>query len=439
MSNKAQKFCNLHTFVKKENSGLYDLLEDMCAVGLFRPKYPTTFINPSKEVVAKLKSLVDKGESDVAFEHLQKHFIYGKHTSLTGELINYNSKVVKTKLADVTQKMDKLSLWKSKDDNVAVFQQTSTDFLEEGAKKPKPTSDKKKVVKITSGSEPNRMEATKELLNKSKDNKVMHVFARAVNGILLELKKQSEDGYKSVLTKLDPNPVLCWYILVKPCTSCESDNCESHVPDSVFDEWYKKRDVDFNKNSTTLLREAFSSNDFDNSLIAKAKNARDTIDMVGFKQTRDSIMETYEGDMLTLLEDELRFRFSDLPADNFSCNSANISELNGINWDKPEESLVLLKDSSSLLNSVLHKVMQEFVASNAFHYTMFNDNVHQKLENNIVGAGAGAKKIVKVLGKEGRKLIKSMEDADEEEELGKFVSSLTKSQLASLKKILKSL
>lgn len=439
MSNKAQKFCNLHTFVKKENPGLYDLLEDMCAVGLFRPKYPTTFINPSKEVVAKLKSLVDKGESDVAFEHLQKHFIYGKHTSLTGELINYNSKVVKTKLSDVTQKMDKLSLWKSKDDNVAVFQQTNTDFLEEGAKKPKPTADKKKVGKITSGSEPNRMEATKELLNKSKDNKVMHVFARAVNGILLELKKQSEDGYKSVLTKLDPNPVLCWYILVKPCITCESDNCESHVPDSVFDEWYKKRDVDFNKNSTALLREAFSSNDFDNSLIAKAKKARDTIDMVGFKQTRDSIMETYGGDMLTLLEDELRFRFSDLPADNFSHDSANISELNGLNWDKPEESLVLLKDSSSLLNSVLHKVMQEFVASNAFHYTMFNDNVHQKLENNIVGAGAGAKKIVKVLGKEGRKLIKSMEDADEEEELGKFVSSLTKNQLASLKKILKSL
>lgn len=436
---KAQKFCNLHTFVKKENSGLYDLLEDMCAVGLFRPKYPTTFINPSKEVVAKLKSLVDKGESDVAFEHLQKHFIYGKHTSLTGELINYNSKVVKTKLSEVTQKMDKLSLWKSRDDNVAVFQQTSADFLEEGAKKARPLTDKKKVGKITSGSEPSRVEATKELLNKSKDDNVMHVFARAVNGILLELQKQSEDDYKSVLTKLDPNPVLCWYILIKPCANCNSDNCAKHVPDSVFDEWYKKRDVDFNKKSTAVLREAFSSNDFDNSLIAKAKQARSNVDMVGFKQTRDSIIATYDEDFLTLLEDELRFRFSDLPASNFSHDSANISELNGVNWDQPEESLVLLKDSSSLLNSVLHKVMQEFVISNAFHYTMFNDSVHQKLENNIVGAGSGANKVVKILGKEGRKLIKSMEDADEEEELGKFVSSLTKSQLSSLKKILKSL
>jgi hypothetical protein len=70
---------------------------------------------------------------------------------------------------------------------------------------------------------------------------------------------------------------------------------------------------------------------------------------------------------------------------------------------------------------------------------MYNDNVHKKLESNIVGAGNGAKKIVNILGKEGRKLIKSMEDADEEEELSKFVSSLNKKQLSSLKKILKSM
>jgi hypothetical protein len=440
MSKANPKFCNLHTFVKKENPSLYELLEDMCAVGLFRPKHPTTFINPSKEVVAKLKALIEKGESDVAFEHLQKHFLFGKHPVLKGELITYNSKAMKTDLSKTTTKNDKFSQWSSRGDNVVVFTQTNTDFLEEGAVKERPKLDRPKKGKGESNSQ--RMEATKELLQKAANgDNIMHVFAKNVNGLLEVLKKHCEDNnedekIKLVMSKLDPNPVLCWYILVKP----SAVNCENlYIDDHVFNAWFESRKNNMNNDKTSLLRSLITSNGRDKSLLAKAQNARGKVNTAGFAQTRQSIISSYDNDMCGLLEDELRFRLSDKGGDELVWNSPEIVELNNLNWNDPEQSLVLLKSSNSLLNSCLHKIMQEFVNSNSFHYTMYDDSLYEKLEKNIVGAGNGAKKIVKILGKEGRKLIKSMEDADEEDELSKFVSSLNKRQLGSLKKILKSM
>jgi hypothetical protein len=433
--NKKTNSCSLYSFVKHDKNGLYELLEDMCAVGLFRPRNPTTFINPSKAVVAKLDELIKDGKSDTAFEHLQKHFLHDTHSKLTGELITFNSRVMKTDLSKVTEKNNEFSLWANRGENVVVFNQTNDKFLEEGDKKERPKFDKPKKGK--GESEQQRMEATKELLKKvSNGEKIMHVFAKHVNGLLEVLKSQDEENLKLVMSKLDPNPVICWYILVKP----SAVNCDNlYINDSVFNSWFEGRKNNINNDKTSLLREAFKSNDFDKSLLAKAKDARGNINTDGFSQTRSSIVSSYDNDMCCLLEDELRFRLSNMGEDDLHYNSSIISELNNLNWNEPEQSLVLLKSSNSLLNSCLYKIMKDFITSNAFHYTMYNENIHQQLEKNIVGAGSGAKKIVNILGKEGRKLIKSMEDADEEEELSRFVSSLNKKQLSSLKKILKSM
>jgi len=438
MSKAGVKYCSLHTFVKKENPELFNLLEDLCAIGLFRPKYPTTFINPSSKVVNKLKDLISKGDSETAFEHLQKHFIYGKHTELKGELVTYNSKAMKTDLSKVTKKNTNFNLWKSRGDNVVVYDQTSDDLLEEGAEKERPKSEKKNSTKKGKG-DADRMSITHDLLKKASNGEnIMHVFAHNINGLLEVLKQHDENQFKKILEKLDPNPVVCWYILVKPscdCSSVNEDNC--YVSDEVFDKWASLGNANINNTKSTLLREVFSSNDFDTSKIAKAKNARKSLNEVGFKQTRESIVNSYDN-MTTLLEDELRFRMSDMDNSQLVWNSPEVSELNHLRWDAPENELVLLKNSNSLLNSCLHKIMLDFVSSNAFHYTMFNDEIHKKLENNIVGAGPGAKKIVKVLGKQGRKIIKNLEDSDDENDISRFVSSLNKKQLASLKKVLNS-
>jgi hypothetical protein len=436
---KVQKFCNLHTFVKKENPELYNILEDMCAVGLFRPKYPTTFINPSKEVVAKLKSMVDKGDSDLAFEELQKHFIYGKHTSLSGELINYNSKVVKSDLSKITKKSGNTHLWKSKEGNVVVYNQTNGDLLEEGETKKRPKLESSKTKKGKGESiEEDRVIATRELLDMSKNSNIMHVFAKHVNGLLTTLQKLDENKFSEVSSKLDSNPVVCWYILVKPC-KYDCSGCDNYISNEVFNEWFNNRKENPNNRMTSLLRETFKSGETDREKAKQARNKRNNLDLNGFKNAVSSVISSYDNDLCVLLEDEVRFRFSDMDDKTLTPDSSEISELNQLNWGSPSESLVMFKEDSTLLCPLLYKVIQQFVESSAFHYTMFNDSILEKLEGNIVGAGLGAKKVVKILGKEGRKLIKTMEDSGEEEELGKFVSSLTAKQANSLKKILKSL
>jgi hypothetical protein len=404
------KYCNLYVFVKKENPDLFDILEDMCAVGLFRPKYPVTFVNPSKAVVAKLKKLVDDGEPDLAFEKLQSHFLYGKHATLKGKFVTYNRKEMKSDLTKITKASD-FKQWKH--DNSMVFNQTNDALLEEGAETDRPKLEKQ----VKGKGEHDKLSVTREI------PRTMADYARNLNGLLEVLKQSSESKFATVCSKLDPNPVIAWHILVKPSASSSE-----YISDEVFDQWASTRESNVNNRSTTLLREAFASDDYDKSEMAKAHDARKGINDSGFKQTLDSIVSSY-GSHTELLEDELRFRMSDMSIDEL-----DFAELELCSWD--ESCLVLFKLSNSLLNPCLHKIMQDFVASNAFHYTMYNDSIHKKLEDNIVGAGPGAKKIVKILGSKGRKFIKSL-DTDAEDEIAKFVSSLNKKQLGSLKKLLK--
>ncbi len=402
------KYCNLYVFVKKENPGLYDILEDMCAVGLFRPKYPTTFINPSKAVVAKLKKLVDEGEPDAAFEKLQAHFIYGKHSALDGKLVTYNRKELKSDPKKVT-KASKFEQWKH--DNIAVFEQSNDAFLEEGA-----DADRPKVERKVRGSNENKkLEITKKIPH------TVEAYAQHINGLLHTAKQEDSELYEKILHKLDPNLVLTWHILVKPTSEEESE----YISDRLFAKWAETYEVNPNNKTVDLLKEAFNSDNFQTSHIEHAQKARKEVNDSGFSQTLESIVATYENKML-LIEDELRFRFSDASVED------TVEEMEHFTWD--ESSMVLFRKSNSLLNSCLHKIMLDFLASNAFHYSMYNNNIHEKLAQ-IVGAGEGAKKVVKILGNNGRKLIKSLDGS--EDLIAKFVSSLSKKQVTELKKMLK--
>jgi len=87
MSSK-QKYCNLYTFVKKNNKELFSLIDDLCAENLFKQRYPLTFLNPSKDLVKKLEKLVDNGDQEKGLTNLKSLFIYGKHDILNKDLIN---------------------------------------------------------------------------------------------------------------------------------------------------------------------------------------------------------------------------------------------------------------------------------------------------------------------------------------------------------------
>lgn len=438
MSKNEYKFCNLYSFVKKHNVDLYNILEDMCAIGLFRPKHPVTFINPNSASVKKLSGLIDSGKSDVAFEELQKFFIYGKHKDLKkADLITYNSKLLKSKVAEMTKPNDKFKGWDNRD-NVSVFDQTSGDLLEEGEARQRPKLEKKPVVvkgKGETGDE--RMKATKKLLQLSSDDgvKIEHVFARHVNGLLVHLQEKDESKFKEVRHYIDPNPVLCWYLLVKPsCDSSSLSESSNYISDDIFLSWFNSMESNINNRSAKLLRELFSDDGYDKSKLAEASKKRNGLETDGCDKTAQSIISSYENNRVRLLEDELRFRFSD---SDLSADSDSINELNHVDWCNPDDATILFKNfEGSLCTSAVHNLMLNFKDSNAFHYCMFDESIHKKLENNIMGAGAGAKKILKIFGSKARKLVKKIEDSDEEEEMNKFISSLNKKQVSSLKKMM---
>ena len=71
---KGSTFCSLYTFIKEHNKPLFGTLDDMCAVGLFRPRYPVTFLNPNEKLTQKLVDMVESGDSEKAFNILQSLF-----------------------------------------------------------------------------------------------------------------------------------------------------------------------------------------------------------------------------------------------------------------------------------------------------------------------------------------------------------------------------
>lgn len=413
---KVQKFCNLYIFVKKENPDLFEILEDMCAVGLFRGKYPTTFINPSKAVTDKLVKLVNDGNVDVAFEHLQKHFIYGKHSSLSkGPFVTYNQKAMKSDLSKVTEPNKVFSQWQR--ENYAVFNQTNAAFLEEGDKADRPKLDKKKG----SAESNTKMMITKKL---QESNKCFHSFAYALNGLLSALQDDDVELFEEVKYKLDPNPVVCWYILVKP--SAES----KYISNDLFEKWADSFEENINNKSASLLRKIFESNDFGSDRIEEVQKIRSQLDDTGAQRYTQSIVNSYR-ETTELIEDEIRFRFSNCTEEEIG---EKFNDLDALSWTM--EDTILFKPTDSILSAGIVRTIKYFVESNSFHYSMYDHDLHVKFQNFIQGAGVSGKKIIKILGNEGRKLISSLKAEDE---LAKLVTSLTKKQITSLKKILKSM
>lgn len=418
---KAYKFCSLYTFVKKHNPELFELLDDMCASGLFRPKYPTTFIMPNAAMTKKLSGLVGEGDIDTAFEHLQKLFIYGKHAALDGDLVTYNLKKVKSTLSSLKPS----SHWKSWDrkDNVAVFD--AKDFPEEGDATQRPKTNK------AGGADHEcslREEVTKKIMSSKEPwAKKMHTIAYHLNSLLTVLEKEDSEAFDKACQVMDPNMVVSWYILIRPSAG---QSAQKYISNTVFEQWERMHDDAIK--SVALLKKCFSLDTMDKvKLATNAQKRKEVLGTEGFEQTINAAMGCYD-DKEALLEDELRFRFSD--AQEFT--DFHIHELNSVNWEDPESALVIFAkpSNSCLYKSSIHKLVKEFAKTDSFLYTRHTAAVMDKLAKNITGAGD--KKLIKVLGSKAKKILNSMSDA-EEERLAKMVKGLTKQQLDTLKKLIK--
>ncbi len=430
---KDKTFCSLYTFVKEHNPKLYELLEDMCAVGLFRPRFPTTFLNPGSDLVKKLNDLINEGESEKAFHQLQKLFIHGKHTSLKGELVTNGRNVVSDDLSSLKQDGN-FKHWESRD-NTIVYVYNEKEFPKVGKETvPIPKTERKAKGKgetdggfLFGSSSTTKCKATDELFKNNK-NDLQKEAAFRLNSLLTWLQNNGQEDLSNKLkNKLDPNLALSWYLIVQP-----KNNNNPYISKDIFEQWYPTYSRDII--SANLITNTFSNINNSDDLRRIQETRKNLVD-TGFTNYVNDIKNAYEGDNLRLLEDELRFRYSDEEIDQ-----GVKKELDSINWDDPSKSLILVRplvsSSCSLYQSYLFKLMKEFVNSSAFLYTILNDKLIEKFNKFGEIGGAGNVKMISILGSNYRSFIGGLQKIDPNESLTAFIGGLNSEQKNILKSLL---
>ena len=421
MSKTEKTYCSLHTFIKNTNRALYENLDDMCAVGLCRTRNDITFLNPNVKLTNKLIDLIENNQSELASELFKSLFIYGKHALLNKDVVNYNHKKYDEDLTGLKQ-LSSFKQWKDSQ-NVNVFDYKSDNFPKEGESASRPLMQKSRGKgKKGKEDENTKILYTHELMNTKDYSKVIY----ALNSLLGYVKN------KDLHHLIDPNMILSWYILVQP-----GKDDKPYISNDTFNDWAKNNSVDdLQRNKdvlSTILKETETPREklLDNRKDrTKAKQNEDSL-----KECKDAILQIYKNNYTKLLEDELRFRYSDEESDEMFENY--ICTLTMIDWNNPADSLVLLKNINNMHNSAILVCLQKFIDSSAFNYTLLNDDMCDKLKTSISGAGSGQrKKTVKILGHTHRNLLKETKSINTLDLIESLVSKLTPKEKTHLKSML---
>jgi hypothetical protein len=422
----SKEYCNLYSYIKENNNKLLSVVEELCAEGLFIGRSKKTFLNPNIDLVNQLQEDVDKGQDEEALYKLKSLFLNDVFGTIgpNAIIINFNQKSMNAKELDLVP--IKNLKWK-KGLELAIFDLKNKEFPKEGEKKEK---SKKAANDIMGGKElATRVEITNELINDYSSNEESKKFAYTLNSLLLFVKEKDKKVFEHVHKLLDPNLVVSWYIIVQPTAKMSN----KHIPDSLFSKWANKK-YKLPIKSVELIKELISSNNYDNKELKSIIEKRKSISGIGLKETIKDVVKSYNNNYHKLLDDELRFRFSDMK----ELEDDAIITLNLVDWDNPKKSLVLFDNipKSNLLQSEIHKVITQFIKSNAFLYTPYNDEIIQKIKNSISGAGSSAKNTLYICGGSLRDEIKKSSCGGIEFSLEDFVGGLSAEQRDELKSYL---
>lgn len=427
MSENKKTYCSLYTFVKRTNDALFNILDDTCTVGLFRSRNDITFLNPNETLTKEIVKMVYKGHNEEAAEKVKSLFIYGKHTSLNKDVVNYNNKKYKNDLSGLKQ----LSEFKQFKDNqnASVFNYTSNEFPIESEEVPRPSMNKSRG-KGKKGREDNnkKMLYTHELMNTKNYSTVIY----ALNSLLGYVKDNNEKTFNTVKNLIDPNMILSWYILVQP-----GKENKPYISNEMFNEWFEKNAVDDLPTDKEVLEELLEEITTSKESLKESKNNRDMAkeNEDSLEECKNTILEIYKNNYTKLLEDELRFRYSDEECDEMFENY--VCTLTMIDWNNPADSLVLLKHINNMHNSAVLVCLQKFINSNAFNYTLINNSMYKSVTESISGAGSGkGKKMIKFLGHNHRNTLKNTKSVKTIERIESLLNHLTPKERSHLKSIL---
>ena len=243
MSTTEKTYCSLYTFIKRTNQDLYDILDDMCAIGLVRTRNDITFLNPNGNLTNQLIDLIEKDQSEKASDLFKSLFIYGKHTSLNKDVVNYNHKKYGEDLSGLKQ-LSSFKQWKDSQ-NVSVLDYKSDKFPKEGESAERPVIQRTKGKGKRGGNDDHKREYTNELMETKDHHKIIY----ALNSLLNYVRTNNTERFASIKQVIDPNMVLSWYIIVQP-----GKTTPDYVSHDMFNEWKKNNKIDELSTNTDVIQ-----------------------------------------------------------------------------------------------------------------------------------------------------------------------------------------
>lgn len=422
MSKTEKTYCSLYTFIKRTNPDLYDVLDDMCAVGLFRTRNDITFLNPSEKLTKQLVDMIEKDNAEGAYNKLKSLFIYGKHSKLNKDVISYNNKKYSDNLSELNQ-LSEFKQWKDSQ-NVSVFDYKSDKFPTEGEDAERPIMNRSKGKGKKGGEISKKITFTHELMETKDYKKVIY----ALNSLLKSLDNNKLEKIKSII---DPNMILSWYIIVQPGKANDT-----HISNEDFNNWANANTIDNMAENTDVLRDILENIKASKQTLMETKQKRENAkEIMELSNIQEHLQNIYDNNKTKLLEDELRFRYSD--ESNESMFDNYICALTMIDWNNPSDSLVLLKNINNMNNNAVLHCLQKFIHSSAFNYTLLSNDMCDKLKESISGAGSKkGKKMVKVLGNKHREMLSNTKSVNTIDIVESLLNHLSKKERTHLKSLL---
>lgn len=448
-----KQFCSLYNYIKHRNDKLYEIVNDLCADGIFKSqnRYKNTFLYPSDKLLNKLHKMIEKDEDIEATKILRGLILRGylsKSSDFNNEVSNLDGhKLDKPELLSKLSKVDVTIINDTGDKNVIVIY----NYDEESAPVATELSSIKpeRIVRLKKGGLESHNVEFKKITDSliSKDvNETFNNFTNAVASLLINIKHNNPENFEKCKYICSVNPILTWFFLVhsdlvdlKTITTLKSEHIDTSIWNELFNDKYTYK-PDYFKDVNTIRKDLLiNSCDKTNLPIAIHKAYKQAMVSLFPEEVKNHYKNIYR----KILEDELKFMYEESSA-CLIC-SADIADLihnlEQIKWEEPENHLLVC--STTICAKQISS--QEFFASGPLRfvtsiyllYAPLTDELIARLNTKSGGSTDGNPSTQKsIIYRGGATRLKLKEKIKKTSDIESLFNSLSKKQQSSLKQLI---
>lgn len=400
----SKQYCSVYKFLEDKHPQFLEIVDRLCLDTMFKKMSNRTFLVPGKELV----DMISKQAPMDAVVSVKRLILFGVFKSASDlKLDTTNS--MKEMLDDVDSLKKNMELIKvhniwDRPDQIVLYNYS-------GKTLPKYTV-KGKGVKHGKGTgqESGRIDTftffnalTKHMNKNYVGDARIAQYATQVAKLVVFIKHNNLTIYNSVLSLLDNNPIVSWYILVEPnivhkhilpCSLLTSYNvnyntsAELPIPYGQLFEEIVTSDIQAHMLNIKKVRQALLNSETGINLPSLTKSAYDSFVNSQSNANLVYINEVYKKNKdLKLYHDEMRYLSS---KDNkFFTDSQLIGNLDNYTYNADNENLLLCNNKlyTHLIGaSGLLDCLESFIQSTSFLYMPMNKEMRDKY-NQLSGGG----------------------------------------------------